>query len=155
MNAISTIEFLSLPLYKRILYRIFNFLILVPKFIISIFTFKIPNLFLSIYKKIKGVFKDIYIYVVEGDTKSKVSFFVMGFGLLTRKSIIRGILYLLFQIIFIIYAITIGIESLSKLGSFGYIAQTSYYDELVGLPITIYQDDSFMILLFGNSYISQ
>lgn len=147
MNSLSTIQFLSLPLYKRIIYRIINFLLLIPKFILKLFTNKIPNIILSIYKKIKETLNNIYIFFVEGDVKTKISFLIMGFGLLFRKSILRGILYLLFQLVFIIYMLTIGIDSLNKIGSFGYIAQTSYYDELVGLPITLYQDDSFMILL--------
>ena len=71
----------------------------------------------------------------------------MGFGLFTRKSLLRGILYFLFQVGFIYFAITIGISSLMKIGTFGYIAQSSYVDPVVGIEIYNYQDDSFMLLL--------
>ena len=71
----------------------------------------------------------------------------MGFGLFTRKSLLRGILYFLFQVAFIYFAVTIGISSVAKIGSFGYIAQTSYTDPVLGIEIYDYKDDSFMLLL--------
>ena len=143
----TTIEYLSLPLHKRIFQRIIAFFAAIPMFFANIFTKTIPQFFVGIYKKVSQVFFNIYLFFIDGDIKTKISFVLMGFGLFTRKSLLRGILYFLFQVAFIYFAVTIGISSVAKIGSFGYIAQTSYTDPVLGIEIYDYKDDSFMLLL--------
>ena len=143
----TTIEYLSLPLYKRIFHKIIAFFVSIPLFFAKIFTKIIPQFFVGIYKKITQVFYNIYLFFVDGDVKTKLSFLIMGFGLFTRKSLLRGILYFLFQVAFIYFAVTTGISSIVKIGTFGYIAQSTYVDPIIGIEIPTYQDDSFMLLL--------
>ena len=143
----TTIEYLSLPLHKRLFHKFISFFASIPMFFAKIFTKKIPQFFVGIYKKIAQVFFNIYLFFVDGDFKTKLSFVFMGFGLFTRKSWLRGILYFLFQAAYIYFAVTIGINSLMKIGTFGHIAQSSYVDPIVGIEIYTYQDDSFMLLL--------
>ena len=95
----TTIEYLSLPLHKRIFHKILSFFASIPLFFANLFTKKIPQLFVGIYKKIAQVFFNVYLFFIDGDFKTKLSFIFMGFGLLTRKSILRGLLYFLFQIV--------------------------------------------------------
>ena len=135
----TTIEYLSLPLHKRIFQRIIAFFVAIPMFFANIFTKTIPQFFVGIYKKVSQVFFNIYLFFVDGDIKTKLSFIFMGFGLITRKSLLRGILYFLFQVAFIYFAVTIGISSVAKIGSFGYIAQTSYTDPILGIEIYDYK----------------
>ena len=143
----TTIEYLSLPLHKRIFHKIISFFASIPMFFAKIFTKKIPQFFVGIYRKIAQIFFNIYLFFVDGDFKTKLSFIFMGFGLFTRKSLLRGLLYFLFQVVFIYFAATVGISSLMKIGTFGYIAQSSYVDPIVGIEIYTYQVDSFMLLL--------
>ena len=111
----TTIEYLSLPLHKRLFHKFISFFASIPMFFAKIFTKKIPQFFVGIYKKIAQVFFNIYLFFVDGDFKTKLSFVFMGFGLFTRKSWLRGILYFLFQAAYIYFAVTIGINSLHNL----------------------------------------
>ena len=147
----TTIEYLSLPLHKRIFHRIIVFLVSIPLFFVKLFTKKIPQFFVGIYKKIAQFFSNVYLAFIDGDFKTKTSFLLMGFGLVTRKSILRGLMYFIFQVGFIFYTVTTGITSISKIGSFGHIAQSSYFDPILNIDVYGYQDDSFMLLL--NSII--
>jgi len=153
----TTIEYLSLPLYKRIIHRIISFFVSIPKVIGRFFGKTVPQFFVKIWRVISLYFINLFNYFIDGDWKTRLSFIFMGFGLISRKSFIRGILVWIYQVAFIIYAVTIGVPSILKLGTFGNIAQTLYYGEVIvngaALEIPIYQfvDDSFLILL--NSII--
>ena len=70
----TTIEYLSLPLHKRIFHRIIAFLLSIPMFFAKLFTKIIPQFFVGIYKKVVQVFFNIYIFFVDGDLKTKLSF---------------------------------------------------------------------------------
>ena len=69
----TTIEYLSLPLHKRIFHRIIAFLLSIPMFFAKLFTKIIPQFFVGIYKKVVQVFFNIYIFFVDGDLKTKLS----------------------------------------------------------------------------------
>lgn len=157
----TTIEYLSLPLYKRIFHRIINFFVNIPKAIGKFFSKKIPALCVKAWNAISQYFVNLWGYFVDGDWKTKVSYGIMGFGLITRKSFLRGFLYLIYQIAFIAYAVAIGIPSFIKLPSFGYVSQQTWMTQYVlnsGVEIEIYNyypnyDHSFMILLYSIIFI--
>ena len=75
----TTIEYLSLPLYKRIFHKIIAFFVSIPLFFAKIFTKIVPQFFVGIYKKIVQIFYNIYLFFVDGDVKTKLSFLIMGF----------------------------------------------------------------------------
>lgn len=154
----TTIEYLSLPLHKRIFHRIISFFVSIPKAIGRFFSTIVPKFFVKIWNSISQYFVNLYNYFVDGDWKTRLSYLFMGFGLISRKSFLRGFLVFIYQIAFIIYAISIGIPSFLDLPTFGNIAETFYYDDIIvngvlmeDLPIYSYVDDSFLILL--NSII--
>lgn len=155
----TTIEYLSLPLYKRIFHSIISFFVKVPKAIGRFFSKKIPLLFSKMFTSISEYFSTLWHLFVDGDWKTKVSYGIMGFGLITRKSFLRGLLYLFYQIIFIVYAVTTGIPSFIKLGSFGYVSQQTWVTVIVdGVGIDVFDyypgyDNSFMILLYSIIFI--
>ena len=116
MTQLSDLEFLKLSKGRRFGYRISRF-----------FT-GIPGAFLSLFKKIWSILKkcgmtvgneiaDIVNTFVHGDWKTKLSFFVMGFGNIARGQILRGLLFLLFEIVFIGFMIMSGGYWLSMLPS--------------------------------------
>lgn len=153
----TTIEYLSLPLYKRIFHRIISILTSIPKAIGRFFANQVPNFFVKIWNSISQYFINLWHYFIDGDWKTKTSFGIMGFGLITRKSFLRGFLYLIYQIAFITFAVTTGIPSLIKLGSFGYVSQQTWYTGYYNyngslIEITNFYpnyDNSFMILLYS------
>ncbi|MBQ3942972.1 MAG: sugar ABC transporter permease, partial [Elusimicrobia bacterium] len=86
-----------------------------------------------------------------GDWKTKTSFFVMGFGCLARGQILRGILFLLFELIFIGYMVLPqgGGYWLSMLPSLGKVGPGETYNAVLDTYVYQYNDNSFRILLYG------
>lgn len=100
-------------------------------------------------QSIKNVFSDIGSIFKEGDWKTRLSYLVMGFGCLSRGQIIKGILYLLFQVAVIFYYIIFGWNYVSKLGTLGTQTVQKVYVEGSKFPINVPGDNSMLILLFG------
>ena len=81
--------------------------------------------------------------------KNKVNCVIMGFANLSRGQIMRGLLFLVFEIVFFGFMILWGMEMLSKLTTLGTYAQESF-SELPGVRETAHPaDNSFKILLYG------
>ncbi|NLO84770.1 MAG: sugar ABC transporter permease [Clostridiales bacterium] len=73
----------------------------------------------------------------------------MGFGCLSRGQIIKGLLYLLFQVAVILYYVIFGWHYVSKLGTLGTVTVQKVYVEGSKFPINVPGDNSMLILLFG------
>lgn len=80
---------------------------------------------------------------MKGDSKTKLSYLIMGMGQILRGQWVKGIAFLMSEILFIIYMVKFGGTYLSKLPTLGTVET---YKE--GRK-TIYGDNSFLILLFG------
>ena len=105
---------------------------------------KIGLFFKNLFFGIINWFKDIGLTFVHGDWKTKVSYFIMGFGNISRKQILRGILFLVFEIVFIVYMVGFGGYHLSKLYILGTKASVISEDGTITPG-----DNSFNILLYG------
>ena len=79
----------------------------------------------------------------KGDWKTKLSYLIFGFGPLMRGQFIKGIAFLAMEILFIWYFVSFGWGYISKFGTLGTVATTKKN------RITVYGDNSFLILLFG------
>lgn len=88
--------------------------------------------------------KDIGVTFKEGDWKTRVSYLVMGFGPLMRKQYLRGIVLLLFEIVYLFYMVAFGGSYLAQFGTLGTRGRGFNPDGTV-----YYGDNSFLILLFG------
>ena len=88
-------------------------------------------------KEIGSIFKN-------GDWKTKVSFFIMGFGSFLRKSWLRGISLLAVEVAYICYMVLFGWKYLSQIGTLGTVETKKLRGGLVE-----YGDNSFFILLFA------
>ena len=110
---------------------------------------KVGGAFVNAGKRIGGECRDIVTTFVNGDSKTKLSYLVMGFGNIARGQILRGILFLLFEIVFIGYMILEGGYWLSMLPSLGKQGPTTEYSEVYKKDYTVYHDNSFRILLYG------
>ena len=78
-----------------------------------------------------------------GDWKTKLSCLILGFGQLMRGQIVKGVAYLATEIAFIWYMISFGGNYLSKFSTLGTVATEKKN------RITVYGDNSFLILLFS------
>lgn len=101
------------------------------------------------FKAIGNEFRDIALTFKNGDWKTKVSYFVMGFGSIARGQALRGVLFLLFEVVFIVYMIFAGGYWLSMLPSLGVKGPSVTYNAVLDQYVTQYNDNSFKILLYG------
>ena len=160
MKKIDEMEYLKLSKWKKFLYRFVSFFAAIPRKlldgIIGIGRF-FKNLGLAIYNELK----DIVMTFIRGDWKTKTSYGIMGFGSIARGQILRGILFFLFEVVFIFYMFfaqlinkdgSNGAYWLRMLGSLG-LKEPRNLEVLVNgsdtVHISIPGDNSFRILLYG------
>lgn len=151
MTEYSELEYLRLSKGQKFAYRIARFFRMIPR--------GIANFFLTIWRflvkcvaGVKNELTDIAMTFVYGDWKTKTSYLVMGFGNIARGQVLRGILFLLFEIVFVGYMILTGgkwLQMLTTLGTQGLEAVQS--KSKFGRTVTTYieHDNSFKILLYG------
>ncbi len=149
------LEYLKYSPAKQFFYKVYRVLRAIPVGILEFF--------LAIWRAIKGFFlyiaretSDILNTFRNGDAKTKASFFIMGFGSLARGQILRGLLFLLFQMIFILYTAIWGWKWIAKL-TFRGLEATKV---IPGKPIiiggvefteniTVYGDNNLQIMIYG------
>ena len=148
MSQLSDLEFLKLSKGQKFVYKISRFFTGIPKAILGFFL-KIWGFLKKGGTAIGTEIADIVNTFVHGDWKTKVSFFVMGFGNIARGQILRGLLFLLFEIVFIGFMILSGGYWLSMLPSLGKVGPTEEYNLILDTYTTKYNDNSFQILLYG------
>ena len=148
MKKYSDLEYLRLSKWNKFTYRFLSFFASIP---VAIWN-GIKNIGLWFKKAglaIAGEAKDIVQTFIEGDWKTKLSYLVMGFGNIARGQVLRGLLFLLFEVVFIGYMILAGIYWMSMLPSLGVVGPHREYNELLDTYVTVYGDNSFKILLYG------
>lgn len=121
-----------------------------PHKIKNLFINQIPKYLKNKYQKILKFIKQNINNFIKGNFFTKLSYFVFGVNHLRYKQIGKGILYLIFQITFIIYMSFFGIKYLKLLPSLGTI-QTSdnIWNEETGTYERIWGDNSMLILLYS------
>ena len=92
---------------------------------------------------IRKVLKTIGTTFATGDFRTRISYFILGFGQLLRGQILKGVVFLLSEVAFFVYMAGFGIRYFSKLSTLG-----TQVTQKVGRTTT-YGDNSFLILLFG------
>ena len=107
------------------------------------------GLFKKLGLAVGGEFRDILTTFKNGDYKTKLSFFIMGFGCLARGQVLRGLMFLLFEAVFIGYMILNGAHWLAMLPSLGKVGPGETYDPVLDTYVYEYHDNSFKILLYG------
>ena len=155
------LEYLKLSKWKKFVYRLQSFFASIPTAIWNLFK-GIGGFFKKAGLGIANEAKDIWTTFVDGDWKTKLSYLVMGFGNIARGQVLRGLLFLLFEVVFIGYMVLMGAEYLgllSTLGTKGPYQMTEKIEYLPGrfrevVKTVTYADDptihnSFKILLYG------
>ncbi|WP_294376698.1 carbohydrate ABC transporter permease [uncultured Clostridium sp.] len=84
-----------------------------------------------------------------GDKFTKLSMFILGAGNLAHKEYIKGILFLLTEILFIIQMLTTGLNSIYMLGSLGTKETGEVFNESKQVYEYVIGDNSMLILLYG------
>lgn len=148
MKRLTDLQYLQLHWFGKLAYNLKCVICGIPGWFLNLFR-KIGRFFKKLGIGIKDEFVDIYKTFVKGSWQTKVSYFVMGFGSVTRGQIGRGILFFLFEVIFILYMVLTGGHWLGLFGTLGRIPTSFEEDPITGLEKEIPGDDSFKILLYG------
>ena len=148
MKRYSDLEFLKLSKGQKFLYKLTSFFASIPRAVGGIFL-AIGRFFRDLGLGIADEFSDIFTTFKEGDWKTRASFLVMGLGSLARGQVLRGLLFLAFEVVFIFYMVTTGGYWMSMLPSLGKIGPHDEYSAVLDAYTKVYGDNSFKILLYG------
>ena len=148
MKQYSGLEILRLNKGQRFLYKLMAFFAAIPHAFVGLLG-RIWGAIKNGVQKVGNEIKDIASTFANGDFKTKTSYLVMGFGNIARGQVLRGLLFLLFEVVFIFYMVTTGSYWLSKLGTLGTVGPERQYDPVLDIYTTTYNDNSFKILLYG------
>ncbi len=142
---------------KRLLYRVWN---AVVGFFMGILGL-ISSVGRGIVKAVCGfgrMVKEIALDWWHGDIATKVSYLFMGFGHIARGQIVRGLIYLAMEALFIAYIVAFGgnflvmcFEHFFTGGNIGRVetSVSDVWDDVLGEFPKIEGDNSFKILLYG------
>lgn len=148
MKKLNDLEYLKLNKFRKFLYRFLSFFASIPAGFCNLGR-KIRDGVVFVGKKIKEEACDIIHTFVHGSWKTRVSYLVMGFGNLARGQVLRGLLFLAFEVVFIFYMIVAGVYWLAKFPTLGTVAPGEIYNEIYDSFEWVPGDDSFKILLYG------
>ena len=149
MKKYSDLEYLKLPKWRRFLYTLLCLIVGIPNGIWNGIK-GIGRFFANFGKRVANEFVDIFLTFKNGDWKTRVSFFIMGFGNIARGQILRGLLFLLMEVVFIGYMVIAGVNWMSQLPQLGVMGpEKNVYDPILDQYTTVYHDNSFKILLYG------
>ena len=84
-----------------------------------------------------------------GDIFTKLSFVIFGLSNIVRGQVVKGLIYLVAEIAYIVYMIQTGAGNLSKLTTLGTQQQGMVFNENTGIFDMVQGDNSMLILLWG------
>ncbi len=156
MKRLNDLDYLKLNKLGKLLYKLKLFLFAIPVFFKNL-GLKIFGAFKSFGLGIKNSVCDIAYTFTKGNWAVKLSFLIFGFGNFYYGQILRGILFLLFEVVFIGYMLVPsgGAYWLSKVNWFqngatvGTVQGGHVYDEAYDAVIWTTGDDSVKVLLYG------
>ena len=148
MKKLTDLEYLRLNTVQRLWYNIVQFFLGIPQWFVNLGK-TIVSKVVAFFVGIKNEIVDIVTTFTKGSWKTKVSFLVMGFGNIARGQVMRGLLFLAFEAVFIVYMVTTGSYWLSKFRTLGDVPPGEVYNEILDTYVRVNGDDSFKILLYG------
>ena len=148
MKRYSDLEFLRLSKGQKFLYKLIAFFASIPRAVANFFI-GIGRFFKNLGVGIATELADVVSTFAKGDWKTKISYVVMGFGSIARGQVLRGLLFLIFELVFIFYMVTSGGYWMSMLPSLGKIGPHEEYNAILDTHYPVYGDNSFKILLYG------
>ena len=77
--------------------------------------------------------KEFFLAIVNGSIWTKLSCLFMGVGQFARKQFLKGALYFVLVIAFILYVLLFGAGYLAKLGTLGTVKSTEVWNDDTGV----------------------
>ncbi len=156
MKRLNDLDYLKLSKFDAFIYNLQRFLCAIPGWFKKL-GLAILNFFKEFGIGIKDLFVDIVTTFTQGNWAVKLSFIIFGFGNFYYGQIMRGILFLVFEIVFIGYMLVPsgGIYWLSKGNWFrkgatiGTVQGQFQYDAIFDTDVWVPGDDSVKVMLYG------
>jgi arabinogalactan oligomer / maltooligosaccharide transport system permease protein len=140
-------DYVSMNLFQKLIYKFKAFFVGLFSGLVAFFR-NLPSKIGNFFKAIGRTLKGAILTFKEGDIKTRFSFVIMGFSNLVRGQIIKGLLFLVSEVLFIFYMISSGAMNIEGLVSLGTITQ--HIEAKEGqVPQLVPGDNSMLILLFG------
>lgn len=141
------VEYKQLNPFRRFAHNFKKFILNVPHALANFFK-AIGNAFVRFFTGIgKGV-KNYGVTFVKGDWATKLSYLIFGIGDIHKGKYYKGIIFFLTEVLYALYMIFFGWTYLQKFNTLGTVATTQGFNEL-GMPVTVYGDNSMLILLYS------
>ena len=150
------IKYYKLSWNKKIIYKISKFFKDIGKGFIE-FWCRLARKIISIILSIGNAIKTFFANFVHGNLVTKLSYLFIGFGHLFRGQIVRGIVYLIGEFLFIAYLVFFGgnylgmfFKNIISGGNIGNVetSENVWNDEL-GIYDKVLGDNSFHIILYS------
>ena len=156
MKKLNDLDYLKLNKFQAFLYKLKLFFCAIPAWLKKM-VLAVVSFFKRAFIGIKNEFADIATTFSKGNWAVKLSFFIFGFGNFYYGQILRGILFLLFEVVFVGYMFVPsgGIYWLSKGNWFnkgatvGTVQGGFRYNELYDTDVWVAGDDSVKVMLYG------
>ena len=156
MKRLTDLEYLKLNKFQAFLYKLKMFFFAIPLWFKGV-GISILEFFKSCGRAIKNEVVDIITTFTKGNWAVKLSFLIFGFGNLYYGQIARGILFLVFEIVFIVYMLVpsggiywIGKGNWFQVGeTVGTVQGGFQYNEVLDTDYWVAGDDSVKVMLYG------
>ncbi len=162
MKRLNDLDYLKLNKFQAFWYKLKLFLCAIPVWFKNV-GLAIVKFFKNCGLGIKNEFGDIFTTFTKGNWAVKLSFLIFGFGNFYYGQVLRGILFLLFEAVFIIYMfVPFGANQLGtglhwiakgnwfKTGStIGTVQGGNVYDPIYDTDVWVAGDDSVKVMLYG------
>ncbi|MCL2342513.1 MAG: sugar ABC transporter permease [Firmicutes bacterium] len=87
--------------------------------------------------------------VIKGDWKTKLTILISGFGNLTRRQFLKGLMFLAIQVFFWVFLFRFGIHYLKDITTLGTQTKAQVWDEVNQIYVYTTADNSLVILLYS------
>ena len=91
--------------------------------------------------------------LTQGGAVTKLSALVMGLGNIVHGQVVKGLLFLLAEIAYVVFMIRSGFHNLAMLVTLGTVEQQEIWDEAQQVYLYTKGDQSILLLLYGLATI--
>lgn len=155
MKRLTDLQYLKLNWFQKLGYNLVQFFVSIPKWFAKLGV-AIWNLIKKFGLWVRDDVVDTFQTFAKGNWVIKLSYLVMGLANLAHGQTLRGILFLVFEIVFFVYMFvpTGGIYWISKCqfftrGTIGTVQGGMQYDPVYDSTYWVAGDDSTKVLLYG------
>lgn len=141
------IDYVNLNPFQKIGYNLKRFFLAIPHGL-KVFFCAIGRFFKWLVLGIGKGFKNYFVRFGKGDWATKLSYVIMGTGNASKGQIIKGLLFLIIEVAYILFMVFFGGFYISKFGTLG-TQQAGMGVDASGKPVRVEGDNSMLILLYG------